>query len=158
VTTAENLGENDITDVTGDTFTTVKKRFGETVTIDIKPGGANIAFTKRKQEGLCCTVRCAWEPRFERSRTRIGAPVSHRPQLYSFPTLAHHHRVIPFASHRFSLLLHDHRLSPRPPAQDNCERIEDVPALLIPYRFLRLLSLLLNLRRRRSTLVATARP
>jgi E3 ubiquitin-protein ligase NEDD4 len=32
--------------VTGETFTIVEKRFGETVTIDLKPGGADIAVTE----------------------------------------------------------------------------------------------------------------
>jgi E3 ubiquitin-protein ligase NEDD4 len=38
--------ENDITDVTGETFAIVEKRFGETITIDLKLGGADIAVTE----------------------------------------------------------------------------------------------------------------
>jgi E3 ubiquitin-protein ligase NEDD4 len=39
----------------GETFTLVEKRFGETVTIDLKPGGADIAVTegnKKEYVGL----------------------------------------------------------------------------------------------------------
>ncbi|KAL4074493.1 hypothetical protein V8B97DRAFT_2005434 [Scleroderma yunnanense] len=38
--------ENDITDVIDETFTTTEERFGELVTIELKPGGADIAVTE----------------------------------------------------------------------------------------------------------------
>lgn len=38
--------ENDITDVIDETFTTTEDRFGELVTIDLKPGGAEITVTE----------------------------------------------------------------------------------------------------------------
>ncbi|KAF8633731.1 hypothetical protein AX17_004387 [Amanita inopinata Kibby_2008] len=38
--------ENDITDVIDETFTTTEERFGEMVTIDLKPGGANVPVTE----------------------------------------------------------------------------------------------------------------
>jgi E3 ubiquitin-protein ligase NEDD4 len=38
--------ENDITDVMDETFSIVENRSGETVTIDLKPGGADIAVTE----------------------------------------------------------------------------------------------------------------
>ncbi|KAF8232362.1 ubiquitin-protein ligase [Tricholoma matsutake] len=38
--------ENDITDVIDETFTTVEERFGEMVTIELKPGGADVAVTE----------------------------------------------------------------------------------------------------------------
>lgn len=38
--------ENDITDVIDETFTTVEDRFGELVTIELKPGGADIPVTE----------------------------------------------------------------------------------------------------------------
>ncbi len=34
----------------GETFTTVEKRFGEMVTIDLKPGGADIAITEENKK------------------------------------------------------------------------------------------------------------
>ena len=37
--------DNDITDVIEETFTTTEDRFGEMVTIDLKPGGADIPVT-----------------------------------------------------------------------------------------------------------------
>ena len=36
--------------MTGETFTIVEKRFGETVTIDLKPGGADIAITEENKK------------------------------------------------------------------------------------------------------------
>ena len=44
--------ENDITDVPviDETFTTTEKRFGEMVTIDLKPGGADIAVTEKNKK------------------------------------------------------------------------------------------------------------
>ncbi|KAH9977291.1 HECT-domain-containing protein [Lactifluus volemus] len=38
--------ENDITDVIDETFTTMEERFGEMVTIDLKPGGADVPVTE----------------------------------------------------------------------------------------------------------------
>jgi E3 ubiquitin-protein ligase NEDD4 len=38
--------ENDITDIIDETFTTTEERFGEMVTIDLKPGGADIPVTE----------------------------------------------------------------------------------------------------------------
>lgn len=38
--------ENDITDIIDETFTTVEERFGELVTIELKPGGADIEVTE----------------------------------------------------------------------------------------------------------------
>ncbi|CAE6396969.1 unnamed protein product [Rhizoctonia solani] len=38
--------ENDITDVIDETFTTVEERFGELVTIELKPGGADVEVTQ----------------------------------------------------------------------------------------------------------------
>jgi E3 ubiquitin-protein ligase NEDD4 len=42
--------ENDITDVIYETFTTMEERFGEMVTIDLKPGGADIAVTEENKK------------------------------------------------------------------------------------------------------------
>jgi E3 ubiquitin-protein ligase NEDD4 len=36
--------------VIGETFTTVEKRPGETISIDLKPGGADIAITGRNKK------------------------------------------------------------------------------------------------------------
>lgn len=38
--------ENDITDVIEETFTTTEERFGELVTIELKPGGADVDVTQ----------------------------------------------------------------------------------------------------------------
>jgi E3 ubiquitin-protein ligase NEDD4 len=38
--------ENDITDIIDETFTTTEERFGEMVTIDLKPGGADVPVTE----------------------------------------------------------------------------------------------------------------
>jgi hypothetical protein len=38
--------ENDITDVIDETFTTTEERFGEMVTIELKPGGADVTVTE----------------------------------------------------------------------------------------------------------------
>ncbi|CCO26119.1 hypothetical protein BN14_00136 [Rhizoctonia solani AG-1 IB] len=38
--------ENDITDVIDETFTTVEERFGELVTIELRPGGADVEVTE----------------------------------------------------------------------------------------------------------------
>ncbi|KDQ18456.1 hypothetical protein BOTBODRAFT_63405 [Botryobasidium botryosum FD-172 SS1] len=42
--------ENDITDIIDETFTTVEDRFGEMVTIDLKPGGADIEVTEENKK------------------------------------------------------------------------------------------------------------
>jgi E3 ubiquitin-protein ligase NEDD4 len=40
------LRENDITDVIDDTFCTTEERFGEIVTVDLKPGGRDVQVTE----------------------------------------------------------------------------------------------------------------
>ncbi|KAN0115932.1 hypothetical protein V8E52_006472 [Russula decolorans] len=42
--------ENDITDVIYETFTTMEERFGEMVTIDLKPGGADVPVTEENKK------------------------------------------------------------------------------------------------------------
>ncbi|EJD46029.1 ubiquitin-protein ligase [Auricularia subglabra TFB-10046 SS5] len=42
--------ENDITDIIEETFTTTEDRFGEMVTIDLKPGGADIPVTEENKK------------------------------------------------------------------------------------------------------------
>lgn len=42
--------ENDITDVIDETFTTTEERFGEMVTIDLKPGGADVPVTEENKK------------------------------------------------------------------------------------------------------------
>ena len=42
--------ENDITDVIDETFTTLEERFGEMVTIDLKPGGADVPVTEENKK------------------------------------------------------------------------------------------------------------
>ncbi|KAF9466383.1 HECT-domain-containing protein [Collybia nuda] len=42
--------ENDITDVIDETFTTVEERFGEMVTIELKPGGADVPVTEENKK------------------------------------------------------------------------------------------------------------
>ncbi|KIL68638.1 hypothetical protein M378DRAFT_100385 [Amanita muscaria Koide BX008] len=42
--------ENDITDVIDETFTTTEERFGEMVTIDLKPGGENVQVTEENKK------------------------------------------------------------------------------------------------------------
>ena len=42
--------ENDITDIIDETFTTTEDRFGEVVTIDLKPGGADIPVTEENKK------------------------------------------------------------------------------------------------------------
>ena len=44
--TLQLFRENDITDIIFETFTTVEERFGEMVTIELKPGGADITVTE----------------------------------------------------------------------------------------------------------------
>jgi hypothetical protein len=41
---------NDITDVIDETFTTTEERFGEMVTIELKPGGADIPVTQENKK------------------------------------------------------------------------------------------------------------
>ena len=42
--------ENDITDVLEETFTVTEERFGEVVTVDLKPGGENIPVTEENKK------------------------------------------------------------------------------------------------------------
>ena len=42
--------ENDIEGVIDETFTTVEDRFGELVTIELKPGGASIPVTEENKK------------------------------------------------------------------------------------------------------------
>lgn len=42
--------ENDITDVIDETFTTSEERFGELVTIELKPGGTDIPVTEENKK------------------------------------------------------------------------------------------------------------
>ncbi|QRW27304.1 HECT-domain (ubiquitin-transferase) [Rhizoctonia solani] len=42
--------ENDITDVIDETFTTVEERFGELVTIELRPGGADVEVTEENKK------------------------------------------------------------------------------------------------------------
>jgi E3 ubiquitin-protein ligase NEDD4 len=44
------LRENDIEGVIDETFTTVEDRFGELVTIELKPGGADIPVTEENKK------------------------------------------------------------------------------------------------------------
>ncbi len=37
--------DNDITDIIDETFTTTEERFGEMVTVELRPGGADVAVT-----------------------------------------------------------------------------------------------------------------
>ena len=51
------FSENDITDVIDETFTTTEERFGEMVTVELKPGGADIPVTEEnKKEYVNCVV------------------------------------------------------------------------------------------------------
>ena len=45
-----DLRNNDITDVIDETFTTTEERFGEMVTIELKPGGADIPVTQENKK------------------------------------------------------------------------------------------------------------
>ncbi|KAH8101291.1 ubiquitin-protein ligase [Cristinia sonorae] len=48
---------NDITDIIDETFTTTEERFGEVVTVELKPGGADIPVTQdNKTEYVDCVV------------------------------------------------------------------------------------------------------
>lgn len=52
--------ENDITDVIDDTFCTTEERFGEIVTVDLKPGGRDVQVTednKKEYVDLVTTYR-----------------------------------------------------------------------------------------------------
>ncbi|KAL1709877.1 hypothetical protein EV121DRAFT_286277 [Schizophyllum commune] len=42
--------ENDITDIIDETFTTMEERFGEMVTIELKPGGADVQVTEENKK------------------------------------------------------------------------------------------------------------
>ena len=42
--------DNDITDVIDETFTTTEDRFGEMVTVELKPGGADIPVTEENKK------------------------------------------------------------------------------------------------------------
>jgi E3 ubiquitin-protein ligase NEDD4 len=44
------FSENDIEGVIDETFTTVEDRFGELVTIELKPGGASIPVTEENKK------------------------------------------------------------------------------------------------------------
>lgn len=44
------ISDNDITDVLDETFTTTEERFGELVTIELKPGGENIEVTEENKK------------------------------------------------------------------------------------------------------------
>src|SRR5712691_6680775 len=46
----DHCRENDITDVIDETFTTMEERFGEMVTIDLKPGGADVPVTQETKK------------------------------------------------------------------------------------------------------------
>ncbi|KIJ69476.1 hypothetical protein HYDPIDRAFT_179279 [Hydnomerulius pinastri MD-312] len=49
--------DNDITDVIDETFTTTEERFGELVTIELKPGGADVTVTEEnKKDYVDCVV------------------------------------------------------------------------------------------------------
>ena len=49
--------DNDITDVIDETFTTTEERFGEMVTIELRPGGADVEVTEQnKKEYVDCIV------------------------------------------------------------------------------------------------------
>lgn len=49
--------DNDITDVIDETFTTTEERFGEIVTIELKPGGDDIDVTQEnKKDYVDCIV------------------------------------------------------------------------------------------------------
>ena len=49
--------ENDITDVIDETFTTTEERFGEMVTVELKPGGGDIPVTEEnKKDYVSCVV------------------------------------------------------------------------------------------------------
>lgn len=50
--------ENDITDVLDNTFSAEDDRFGETVTIDLKPGGQEVAVTNENKKEY---VQCVFE-------------------------------------------------------------------------------------------------
>lgn len=48
--------ENDITDVIDETFTTTEERFGEMVTVELKPGGADIPVTEENKKDYVSAV------------------------------------------------------------------------------------------------------
>lgn len=48
--------DNDITDVLDETFTTAEERFGELVTIELKPGGEDIPVTEENKKDYVDSV------------------------------------------------------------------------------------------------------
>lgn len=42
--------ENDITDIIDDSFCTTEERFGEMVTVDLKPGGRDVPVTEENKK------------------------------------------------------------------------------------------------------------
>ena len=49
--------DNDITDIIDETFTTTEERFGEMVTVELKPGGGDVPVTEdNKKEYVNCVV------------------------------------------------------------------------------------------------------
>jgi len=55
--TCSAIRENDITDIIDETFTTSEDRFGEMVTVELKPGGADIQVTEEnKKDYVDCVV------------------------------------------------------------------------------------------------------
>lgn len=77
-----------------------------------------------------CVRKASGESGRESRSERSGTVASERPSVTRDSSLFIIVRPILFIALPFSLL-HDHRLFPRPPAQDNCEKIEDLPALTI---------------------------
>ena len=71
--------------------------------------------------------------------SRVGAPVGHKPELpvhrdkYCSSLFVHHHSSLLLPS--CSSLPHHRRPTPRPPAQDDCERIEDHSAFIAIHPF-----------------------
>ena len=54
--------DNDITDVIDETFTTTEDRFGEMITVKLKPGGADIPVTEENKDYVSGIVeyRISW--------------------------------------------------------------------------------------------------
>jgi len=55
--------ENDITDVIDDTFCTTEERFGEIVTVDLKPGGRDVQVTEDNKKEYVEWVTFDWDHR-----------------------------------------------------------------------------------------------
>lgn len=52
-----SVRDNDITDVLDETFSTTEERFGELVTVELKPGGESVPVTEEnKKEYVDCVV------------------------------------------------------------------------------------------------------